>query len=297
MDLRELVWFLKLAETQHVTDAAAELNITQPTLSRAIARLERKLGVPVFDRRQNRLRLNKYGEVLRAHAVRALAELDGAEHRIATLIDPSVGTVAVGFLHSLGGWLIPALLSGYKEVAPGATFELRGSAADVVIDELRNGRIDMGFVSPRPADPALRWTHVADEELFLLLPPGHRLARRKSVALTEVADEPFVGLTPQYGLRQVTDRLCAANGFTPTWAMVCTEVSTLRSLIESGLGVGIVPALPAESAQTHSAATQIPIRGTGAVRPVGLITIDEQLRSPAALRFVEHVAKTVAAQR
>src|SRR5262245_19361515 len=103
VELRELEWFTTLAETEHVTVASARLNISQPTLSRALARVERRLGVRLFDRRQNRLRLNKYGEIFQAHALRAMSEINRGEERIAALIDPERGVISLGFLHSFGG--------------------------------------------------------------------------------------------------------------------------------------------------------------------------------------------------
>lgn len=289
MEVRELQWFLALAETEHVTDAAAGLNITQPTLSRAIARLEKGLGVPLFDRHQNRLRLNRYGEVFRAHAIRAVAELDSAEARISTLIDPSIGTVSLSFLHSFGGWLVPNLIAAYRATSPNTTFELRGDAADTVVDDIRHGRVDLGFVSPRPTGADLTWIELAREELYLLLPAGHRHAGRESVALAEVASDDFVGLAPQFGLRQVTDRLCAEAGFSARWTMVCTEVSTLRSLVAADLGVSVVPAPHDDKTGPSTLTRLVRIEGSEASRPVGMVTVESHLRAPAILRFYDFV--------
>src|ERR687891_2674828 len=128
MELRELEWFTTLAETEHMTEASLCLNVSQPTLSRALARLERKLGVKLFDRHHNGLRLNKYGEIFQAHALRAMSELDRGEERIVTLVDPERGSVSLGFVHSFGGWLVPDLLHRYRKLAPSTSFELRGGA-------------------------------------------------------------------------------------------------------------------------------------------------------------------------
>src|SRR5690242_1149769 len=87
MHLDELQWFVVLAETEHVTDAAAELGISQPTLSRALARLEEQVGVPLFDRVNRRLRLNAYGHILLEHARRSISEIRTATDRIAELRD------------------------------------------------------------------------------------------------------------------------------------------------------------------------------------------------------------------
>lgn len=156
MELRELQWFTTLAETEHMTEASLRLNVSQPTLSRALARLERKLGVNLFDRHQNRLRLNKYGEIFQAHALRAMHEIDRGEERIATLVDPERGLVSLGFLHSFGGWLIPDLLNRYRKHAPHTSFELRGGASDAVVDDVRQGSVDIGFVAPEPAADDVR---------------------------------------------------------------------------------------------------------------------------------------------
>src|SRR5882724_13477890 len=93
----ELQWYVVLAETEHMTEAAARLNVAQPTLSRALARLERRLGTPLFDRVNRRLRLNRYGEILLEHARRCLIEMNSATDRIAGLLDPDRGTVRLAF--------------------------------------------------------------------------------------------------------------------------------------------------------------------------------------------------------
>ncbi|MEU8522916.1 LysR family transcriptional regulator [Streptomyces sp. NPDC048577] len=291
MEIRELQWFVALAESEHVTSAAERLTIAQPTLSRALARLEKRVGVALFDRQQNRLHLNKYGEVFRAHAVRAISEIDRAEQRIATLIDPDTGTIALGFLHSYGTWLIPGLLAGYHAIAPATTFELRGSAADSVVDEVRRGRLDLGVTSPRPADDTLRWTPLQEEPLSLLVPLGHRLASRHRVRMAELAAEEFLALRPEFGLRQVADRLCQAAGFTPRIVMECTELSTLRSLVSSGLGVAVAPATGDASARP-ARTVSVPLADPGAFRTIGVIAPAGGPRAAVVTRFYEYLRST-----
>lgn len=129
MHLDELQWFVVLAETEHVTDAAAELGISQPTLSRALARLEEQVGVPLFDRVNRRLRLNAYGHILLEHARRSINEIRTATERIAELRDPDTGTVRLAFLHSQAGWYVPDLLRRFRTEAPRVRFELFQGAA------------------------------------------------------------------------------------------------------------------------------------------------------------------------
>ncbi|MFC6062754.1 LysR family transcriptional regulator [Streptomyces ochraceiscleroticus] len=291
MEIRELQWFAALAEHEHVTLVSERLNISQPTLSRAIRRLEHRVGVPLFDRHQNRLRLNKYGEVFRAHALRAIAEIEAAEQRIATLVDPDSGTVALGFLHSYGTWLVPELLAEYRAIAPHTTFELRGDAADTVVDDVRHGRLDLGLTSPRPAGDELEWTPLRDEPLCLLVPAGHRLAERRRVRTAELAEESFVALRPVFGLRQIADRLCTAAGFIPRVTLESTELSTLRSLVAAGLGVAIVP-ITGSPVDRRGPVVAVPLSDPGAMRTVGMVAPASGSRSPVVRRFHDYVCST-----
>lgn len=149
MHLDELSWFVVLAETEHVTDAAAELGISQPTLSRALARLEDEVGVPLFDRVNRRLQLNAYGEILLEHARRTITEMRSATERIAAMRDPDTGLVRLAFLHSQAGSFVPDLLRRFRAHAPHVQFSLtQGAAHD--LQRLAGGQVDLAITSPRP---------------------------------------------------------------------------------------------------------------------------------------------------
>src|SRR5271167_5082734 len=111
-------WFVTLAELQHVTAAAEQLGIAQPTLTRMLSRLERRLGVALFDRRGKRLSLNAYGRIFYEHARRAQLELDSARRAIEDLTNPSVGEIRLGFLRSFGSTVLPRLIAGFVQASP-----------------------------------------------------------------------------------------------------------------------------------------------------------------------------------
>jgi LysR family transcriptional activator of glutamate synthase operon len=290
MELRELGWFTTLAETEHMTEASLRLNVSQPTLSRALARLERKLGVKLFDRHRNGLRLNKYGEIFQAHAIRAMNEIDRGEERIATLVDPERGSVSLGFVHSLGAWLVPDLLHRYREVAPSTSFELRGGACDAVIDDVRRGRVDIGFVAPEPVADDLDWIPLGREPLCLGVPPGHGFEGRDQVAIADLAHEPMVALKPGFGLRQITDRLCREAGVIPRVEIEVTELSTLHALVAAGMGVAVIPA-PRPGHTPGLAIVGIPFSDPTAFRHYGAVTRRCGPGGMAARRFLKFVAR------
>ena len=289
MHLDELHWFVVLAETEHVTDAAAELQISQPTLSRAIARLEDQVGVALFDRVNRRLRLNASGAILLEHARRATAELRSADERIAALNDPDTGTVRLAFLHSLASWYVPDLLRRFRLHAPDVRFELFQGAAHQLTDRVLEAQVDLAITSPRPRGPGYAWHALYSERLCVAVPRDHRLASRTRLRLVDVADEPFIALRAEFGLRQLTDELCSAAGIKPEVVFEAAEISAMEGLVAAGFGVAVVP-VP-RAARGEPMAAYVPLSDAGARRQVGLALASGRGLSPAATRFVEFTEK------
>ncbi|MGV0743605.1 LysR family transcriptional regulator [Mycolicibacterium sp. XJ870] len=288
MHLDELTWFVVLAETQHVTDAAAELGISQPTLSRALARLEEELGVPLFDRVNRRLRLNGYGEILLEHARRAIAEMRSATERIAALRDPATGTVRLAFLHSQASSFVPDLLRRFRAEAPRVQFSLVQGAAHEIIERLANGQADLAITSPRP--DGYHWRGLYMERLCLAVPRGHRLASRARIRLADAGDDPFVALAPGFGLRQLTDELCAEAGIEPHVVFEAMEIPTMEGLVAAGFGVAVVPVPRPERAEPG--AVYVPLAQGSAKRQLGLAWPAERALPPAAEKFAQFVIRS-----
>lgn len=288
MNLDELGWFVVLAENQHVTDAAAELGVSQPTLSRALARLEEQVGVALFDRVNRRLRLNGYGEIIRDHAIRAIAEMRSATERIAELRDPDTGTVRLAFLHSQASWFVPDLLRRFRVEAPKVQFGLFQGAAHEVVERLASGQADLAVTSPRP--PGYRWRGLYMERLCLAVPRGHRLAARARIRLADAKDEPFVALAPELGLRRLTDELCAQAGIDPHVVFEATEIPTMEGLVAAGFGVAVVPVPRPE--HVEPGAVYLPLAQASAKRQLGLAWPAERPLPPAANRFAEFVIRS-----
>lgn len=287
MHLDELGWFVVLAETEHVTDAAAELNISQPTLSRALARLEAQLGTPLFDRVNRRLHLNAYGQILVEHARRSIAEIRSATERIAALRDPDTGTVRLMFLHSQASWFIPDLLRRFRAEAPRVQFDLVQGAAHEIVDALANGQVDLAITSPRP--DGYRWRGLYVERLCLAVPRGHRFAGRARIRLVDAGGEPFVALAPGFGLRQLTDELCAEAGIEPQVVFEAMEIPAMEGLVAAGFGVAVVPVPRAQRAEPG--AVYVPLSAASAKRQIGLAWAAGRTLSPAAERFAEFVMR------
>ncbi|ADB49810.1 LysR family transcriptional regulator [Conexibacter woesei] len=292
MTVEELRWFVAVAESEHVTAAAAELHVSQPALSRALARVQAHVGVPLFDRRGRRLRLNRYGRLYLDHARRSLADLDAGTQALADATGTAGGgTVVLAFLHTLGSWLVPALLRGFGAAEPQIALELAQGSASEMLAQLRAGEVDLILTSPRPDDPEIEWKPLGREPLRAVVAPGHALAARKRIRLADLAEERFVAMKPEYGLRGLTDQLCAAAGFNPRIAFEGDDIGTLRGLVAAGLGVALLPPPHSAGAEIEQPATpHLHLADRGAARTLGLAWDRTRYRSPATETFRAFVA-------
>ncbi|MGW6919533.1 LysR family transcriptional regulator [Kitasatospora sp. NPDC054939] len=236
-----LAQFAAVARLEHVTRAAALLAVPQPTLSRAVARLEGELGVDLLARQGRTVRLTRAGRLLLASVERALAELERGAEAARAEVDPAAGRVAFGFLHTMGSDAVPALLRGFRTVYPQVRFQLVQDYVGAMLERLRAGELDLCLVSPLPDDPALVTRPLDEQRLYLVVPADHRLAGRRRIRLAEVAEEPFVAVERGYGLRAITDGFCAEAGFEPRIAFEGEDTETLRGLVAAGLGVALLP--------------------------------------------------------
>lgn len=238
-----------MARLEHLSRAADELHIAQPSLSRTIARLESELGTPLFDR-AGRLRLNDAGKLFRGHVERALGELDAGRRAVAEATGEGFGTVRLAsetFLTLTGP------LAAYKRAHPSVEVELHQMPAEEMARHLRAQDIDLCVVSqPIPAD-GLEAVQLHSEAVWVATPLDHPLAGRTSVSVDELAGQPFVTTRQGHWQRRLLDRLFAGRGLAPKIVCVGDETSALADLISAGLGIGLVPAL------AQRTATRVPV--------------------------------------
>jgi LysR family transcriptional activator of glutamate synthase operon len=291
MNVDELRWFAELAERQRMTAVARDLHISQPALSRAIARMETRLGVALFDRRGRALALNHHGRRYLAHVRRALEELDAGAAAVADVADAEHGELRLWFLPAFGSWLVPALVGAYREEHPAVRFRLAQRGAPALLTAFDGGDADLVLIGPRPAGKRLAWHPLLTEPLLLAVPPYHRLAGRRAVKLEEVADEPFVALQPGNALRALTDELCRAAGFEPRIAFEGDDVATLRGLVAAGLGVALVSPQRVGAEEVTSATPHLRVRDEGAERELGMAWDPQRLQTPVVSGFRRFVVR------
>ncbi|MEU6989737.1 LysR family transcriptional regulator [Streptomyces sp. NPDC046465] len=276
-----LAYFAGVARTEHVTRAAHQMRIPQSTLSRALVRLERDLGVDLFARRGRTVSLTPAGRTFLASVERALGEVERAAESVRADADPESGKVAFGFLHTMGSETVPGLIRAFRADHPRVRFSLVQNYGEAMIERLRAGELDLCLTSPVPDAPDLVARRLDEQRLRLVVPDDHRLASRKRVRLTEAAEEAFVTLEPGYGLRRITDDLCRDAGFKPRIAFEGEEAETLRGLVAAGLGVALLP----PPAVPRPGVVELTVTGQRAVREIGVAWLGGHPDTPPVAAF------------
>ena len=245
-DLRQLRYFVAVAERLHFGRAAEALHISQPPLSRAIRALEDDLGVPLFHRTRRRVELTPQGARLLEEARRVTGHLERTVHELRAMAAGGHARLRIGFVSLADYGVLPGLLRAYKNAQPGVRLALREMLSPDQAAALAAGELDFGLLLP-PVAGAARLDHlVVQRERFLLaLPARHRLAAGPGkLPLREMAGEPFVTIPRQIAPRHydIVAQLAAQAGISLNVAQEAIQMQTVVSLVSSGLGAAIVPA-------------------------------------------------------
>ncbi|MBY0054371.1 LysR family transcriptional regulator [Brevibacillus agri] len=287
MEWQQLEYFQTLARMQHVTRAAEAMSLSQPALSRSIARLEEELGVPLFERQGRTIMLNRYGQLFLKRVNRILKEFEDGKQELRDLVHPDRGEVALGFLHTLGTSLIPDLIGAFRAKSPSIGFTMIQNHSYSLLEHLDAGELDLCLLAePTETKLPIQWTPLWSEELFAIVPIGHPLAGRESILLSEIAEESFIFLKKGYALRRTTDQLFEQLGVTPRVTFEGEEAATVAGLVAAGLGVSLLPDLRGID---QSKIAQIRIRTPKCQRVIGMALVKGGYLSPAAVRFKEFI--------
>ncbi len=219
MELRQLKYFIKVAELEHVSEAAASLHVAQSAVSRQIANLESELGVDLFIRGGRNIRLTPVGEIFLKRVRNALTELNKAEHDIVEFLNPESGTIRLGFPTSLAAKKLPNVITEFRKEHPQIGFQLHQGSIQEIKDAVKIGQIDVAFVSPVPLnDEDLRGEILFTETIAAVLPATHSLASEKHLRLDQLRHDPFVMYRQGDIMYDLIMSACKQSGFQPRTA-------------------------------------------------------------------------------
>ena len=242
MNFYYLRYFVTLAQVRHYTKAAKELCISQPSLSHAIAQLEKELGVALFEKNGRNTTLTRFGEEFLLCAKQTLSTLDaGVEHiRRGACGD---GLIRLGFLRMLGVDFVPRITARFlKENADHhISFTFHTGDTQTLLEGLSAGNYDLLFCSQPSSDLHFTAVPVQTQNLVLIVPKAHPLAARRSVRLQETIPYPQIFFTKSSGVRPVVDEMFAKCGYQPLIAYETQEDQVIAGLVAQGFGIAVVP--------------------------------------------------------
>ncbi|MBY0009015.1 MULTISPECIES: LysR family transcriptional regulator [Paenibacillus] len=242
MELRQLQYFLKVAQKEHVTKAAEELHVAQSAVSRQIHQLEQELGVDLFMQKGRNLQLTPVGQLFCKRVETLLKDLERSVAEVHEFLDPELGEIRIGFPHSLGTHLIPSIVAEFRRHYPNVRFRFKQGTYASLIKDVSSGEVDLAFISPFPEnDGQVAGDIVMTEELFAILPQHHPLAGETVIRLEQLRDEKFVLFSQGYSLRPIVWQACIQAGFKPQIAFEGGETDTIRGLVAAGMGVSLLP--------------------------------------------------------
>lgn len=244
VELRQLNYFVAVANEKSFTLAAKRLHVVQSAVSAAIASLERDLRVTLFERNAQRVVLTEAGSALLPEALAVLDAAQGARDVVDELGRGIRGSVRVGVLAGLGLVDLPALAGDFRRRYPGVEMRLRTAAkgSAEISAALLSGEADVGFLSVAgTVSRELCTRELLRVPQVLAVPAGHPLARRRSVAVTDLAEEDFVEFPPGYASRTVADQVFAAARVERRIAVEVGCVENAAEFVRHGVGVAIMP--------------------------------------------------------
>ena len=272
MNLRDLRYLVALAEHKHFGHAAEASFVSQPTLSTQIKKLEDELEVSLVERTPRKVLLTEVGKEIAQRARAVLTEVDQIRAIARRTRDPESGTLRLGIFPTLGPYLLPHVIPSIREQFPRLELLLVEEKTEVVLRQLREGRLDAAILALPIHDDQLHTEFLFEEQFVLAVPENHGLARRTALKLDDLSDESLLLLEEGHCLRDQALDVCHLAGANEKSGFRATSLETLRQMVAANVGITLLPSLSvqppiAQSENVHLLA----FRGEAPSRRIAMI--------------------------
>lgn len=290
MELTPLRYFQAIARHQHLTRAARELGVTQPALSAMLKKLEQHVGTPLVHRSGRGVALTEPGKAFLAHAEEAIRRAEQAVQIAREMAGLQQGHIRVGAGATATGYILPRVIGAMRQVHPGLRFYIREAGSAAVAEAVASGELDLGIVTlpvHTTDDRAVTTRPLIDDDLRLIVPPGHGLAGKRSFRWSDLVGQPVVAFEAGSAVRELIDAAALAAGVELTVVMELRSIEAIRAMVAAGIGVGLVSrfAIPASEGLT--------CRDSDLKRKLAIIKPAGRRLSPAAEAFEGMLLKAV----
>ncbi|WP_330948925.1 LysR family transcriptional regulator [Virgibacillus sp. MG-45] len=288
MQLLQLHYFLTVAKTQHMSQAALVLNISQSSLSKTIARLEDELGVSLFDRKGKKIFLNSYGIFFAKEAERALRILEEAHESLQEMAGIEEDRVSISVMSST---ILPSVFKSFYERRPNVRIYQSILPDAVAKERLISGEIELSVSNTPITGPDIEWLPILKERLDLIVPKNHRLAQFDEIDLLEAKNERFIGYKSGVESMSIYEQCCLNVGFKPNIVFEGTEMSIVLQLVNEGQGISFYPQYSFLGNQLTNTKI-IRLKNNDCFQMVGFAWIKRRKYSYVAKQFRHHMIQS-----
>lgn len=300
MEFRQLQYTLQIAAERNFSRAAEKLHIAQPSLSQQLSKLEKELGVLLFQRNTSTVELTHAGVTFVEQAQKIVDAVELLRQEMSDISQLRKGKVVVGSMPITGSHLLPHVLPAFQQAYPEIEVTLLEDSGLTLEKLTASGKADLSLLSLPLQEPSLSYVTIGEERIDLAVPPNHPLARRADpehpipVRIEELRDEPFVVLKKGQGFRKLTFDLCEKAGFDPQVVFESTNIETVQSLVATGMGITLVPRFIARAPRSEFVPVYVPLAEPTPSRTLVVAYRQGRVLSKAAEAFIHTFQQTVA---
>jgi DNA-binding transcriptional LysR family regulator len=286
LSLVQLETFRRLAREENFTRTAEQLNLTQPAVTQQVRALQEHFAVKLVDLIGRKTVLTDAGRFLAARAELVLGNVDALEREMREFADVRAGELRIGATVTIGSYALPVLVARFRAAYPAIDLFVHVENTAAMARAVRLGTVSLALVEGPLVDPDLDIVPYADDELVVIAPPGHSLARRRTpVAVARLANEPFVLREEGSGTRLQVERALIAAGVTPNVVLTLPSGEGIVRAVELGIGLAVVSRLVADDPVRTGRVARVLLRDLEFRRTFRVVRLRRQTPSPAALAF------------
>jgi len=253
MNLQQLEYFKKIAETKNFTTAATFLSVTQPALSKAISKLENELNVPLFARSGRNVELTSFGEAFLKHATLALVQIEKGINELQDMLHDKKDIISIASTYCISSYFMPYIISDFLNCNPDTKFQFNQESIPEILKDLKDGKIALGFydcIDDLHLHTDIESVPIRKEEYVLIVPKKHHLSSEISVSLKDLRNESFIVIC--HGNKDKMVSYSEFLDYTPKISLQPNQASMLSGLVAAGAGITIVPNTPLINTSTLS---------------------------------------------
>jgi DNA-binding transcriptional LysR family regulator len=295
IDFRHLETFCRVAEVKSFSRAADDLFLTQPTVSGHILSLEKSLSLRLFDRTGREVRLTKAGEVFLRYASKTLTIRKDLLNALSEFSQGIRGELSLGASTIPGEYLLPKLMGDFKKDHPHFTLSLKIADTKEVVEYVLQGNVELGMIGAKVSHPSLYYEKYEEDEIIVIAPSGHPLARKKRVDLEDLLKEPWIIREEGSGTQMAVDKALRRKGKSLRAFNVVTEMGSTSSMkegVKARLGLAFISARAAEEELNQGLLSRIAVEGMESIsRQIYIVSHRGRTLSPIGMEFLRFLKR------